>query len=173
MNQTTSSLVHGSALTGAGLMLLAGIAFAGINITVQWAGMISGLSSTTVAFWQYFLAFLFALPLVWRRGFGAMRTRRPVLHFARVMMSAAGVQIWVYALAHVPLWQAIALSITSPFFVLAGAALFLHERVTIQRVGATTFGFIGALIIIAPWSEAFSVFYCYLSPRRRFGRAPR
>ncbi|MCD7058973.1 DMT family transporter [Pelagibacterium xiamenense] len=158
MSQTTSSLPHGSALTGAGLMLLAGIAFAGINITVQWAGIVSGLSSTTIAFWQYFLAFLFALPLVWRRGFGAMRTQRPVLHLARVALSAAGVQVWVFALAHVPLWQAIALSMTSPFFVLAGASLFLRERVTLQRVGATLVGFIGALIIIAPWSEAFTAF---------------
>src|SRR5690606_34293269 len=56
------------------------------------------------------------------------------------------------------LWQAIALSMTSPFFVLAGAALMLGERVTLERVGATAFGFAGALIIIAPWSEAFTPF---------------
>lgn len=156
MNQTTSLPASRSALTGAGLMVLAGIGFAGINVTLQWAGMVSGLSSTAVAFWQYFLAFIFALPLVWRQGLKALRTRHPALHIARVVLSAAGVQVWVIALAHVPLWQAIALSMTSPFFVLAGAALLLGEKVTLERIGATAFGFTGALIIIAPWSEAFT-----------------
>ncbi len=139
-------------------MLMAGVAFAGVNVAVQWAGMVNGISSTAIAFWQYFLGFLFALPLVWRRGFSAMRTKRPLLHIARIVLAAAGVQVWVLALSHVPLWQAIALSMTSPFFVLAGAALMLGERVTLERVGATAFGFAGALIIIAPWSEAFTPF---------------
>lgn len=146
------------ALSGATLMLMAGIAFAGVNVAVQWAGMTSGISSTAIAFWQYFFGFLVALPLVWRQGFSAMRTRRPLLHIVRIVLAAAGVQVWVMALAHVPLWQAIALSMTSPFFVLAGAALVLGERVTLARIGATAFGFAGALIIIAPWSEAFTVY---------------
>ncbi|WP_343070336.1 DMT family transporter [Pelagibacterium limicola] len=156
MTQTTSYFKSSPALTGAGLMLLAGIAFAGVNVAVQWAGMVNGISSTATAFWQYFFGFLFVLPLVWRRGLSAMRTGRPMLHLVRIVLAAAGVQVWVMALAHVPLWQAIALSMTSPFFVLAGAALALRETVTLARVGATAFGFAGALIIIAPWSETFT-----------------
>jgi drug/metabolite transporter (DMT)-like permease len=156
VTRTTSLSKPNPALSGAVLMALAGIAFAGVNIAVQWAGMINGISSTATAFWQYFFGFLFALPLIWHQGFSAMRTKRPLLHIARIVLAAAGVQIWVVALAHVPLWQAIALSMTSPFFVLAGAALMLRERVTLARVGATLFGFAGALIIIAPWSEQFT-----------------
>lgn len=156
MTQTTSYFKSNPAVSGAALMLLAGIAFAGVNVAVQWAGMVSGISPTATAFWQYFFGFLFAIPLIWRQGFSSLRTKRPVLHLVRIILSAAGVQIWVMALAHVPLWQAIALSMTSPFFVLAGAALFLRENVSLTRVGATIFGFVGALIIIAPWSETFS-----------------
>ncbi|SDG86061.1 DMT family transporter [Pelagibacterium luteolum] len=157
MSQTTSAILKSSNLSAAALMVVAGLAFAGVNVALQWAGMIGGLSSTSIAFWQYFLALIFALPLIWRHGLGAMRTGRPVLHIARVVLSAGGVQLWIMALAHVPLWQAIALSMTSPFFVLAGASLFLRERVSLTRIGATIFGFIGALIIIAPWSEQFTL----------------
>lgn len=156
VTQTTSHFKANPALSGAVLMLMAGIAFAGVNVAVQWAGMVNGISPAATAFWQYFFGFLFAVPLIWRQGLSALATKRPLLHLARIVLAAAGVQIWVMALAHVPLWQAIALSMTSPFFVLAGAALMLRERVTLARIGATLFGFAGALIIIAPWSEAFT-----------------
>lgn len=46
---------------------------------------------------------------------------------------------------------------TSPFFIVAGAALLLGERVTLARLAAVLVGFAGAMIIIAPWSENFSV----------------
>jgi drug/metabolite transporter (DMT)-like permease len=157
MSQTTSLTKMTPTVAGAGLMLLAGGAFAGVNVAVQWAGMQSGIASTAIAFWQYALAFLFALPLV-MRNFGAMRTSNWGLHLLRVAFAAAGVQVWVFALSHVPLWQAIALSMTSPFFVIAGAGLILRETITLARVGATLFGFVGALIIIAPWSETFTLY---------------
>jgi drug/metabolite transporter (DMT)-like permease len=157
MSQTTSLTKMTPTVAGAGLMLLAGGAFAGVNVAVQWAGMQSGIASTAIAFWQYGLAFLFALPLV-MRNFGAMRTSNWGLHLLRVAFAAAGVQVWVFALSHVPLWQAIALSMTSPFFVIAGAGLILRETITLARVGATLFGFVGALIIIAPWAETFTLY---------------
>ncbi|WDR07448.1 DMT family transporter [Devosia rhodophyticola] len=147
-----------ASLRGAAFMFSAGLAFAGVNVATQWAGMVDGLSSTAIAFWQYFIALLFALPLIWREGFKALATNHPGQHIIRVVLAAAGVQVWVFALTHVAIWQVIALSMTSPFFVMAGAGLFLGERITLTRVATTLVGFTGALIIIAPWSETFSVY---------------
>lgn len=138
------------------VMTLAGVAFAGINVATQWATMKAGASAPSVAFWQYLIALALSVPLVWR-DFGALRTSHLGLHVLRVAMAAAGVQVWVFALSVVPIWQAIALSMTSPFFVVAGAALLLGERVTPARLGAVLAGFAGAMIIIAPWSEKFSL----------------
>ncbi|WDR04393.1 DMT family transporter [Devosia algicola] len=145
-------------LRGAAFMFAAGLAFAGVNVATQWAGMVEGLSSTAIAFWQYFIAFLFALPLIWREGPKALATNHLGQHILRVLLAAGGVQVWVFALTHVAIWQVIALSMTSPFFVIAGAGLFLGERITLTRLGTTLVGFTGALIIIAPWSETFSVY---------------
>ncbi|WP_252911154.1 DMT family transporter [Aliihoeflea aestuarii] len=144
-----------TAMRGALVMTSAGLAFAGLNVALQHATMIGGASAPAAAFVQYALALLLVMPLVWR-NLGAMRTSRPGLHFLRVVLAAGGVQIWVMALSVVPIWQAVALSMTSPFFVVAGAYLFLGERVTKSRVAATCVGFAGAMVILAPWSETFT-----------------
>ncbi len=57
----------------------------------------------------------------------------------------------------VPIWQAIALVMTSPFFIIIGARLFLGETVGRDRWLATLTGFIGAMIILQPWSDSFTM----------------
>lgn len=138
-------------------MVAAGISFAVVNIAVQAATMVLGLPSTSVAFWQYLLALCVCLPWLWRSGVRLLKTRQLGLHLLRVAFAAAGVQLWVLGLAFVPIWQAIALIMTSPFFVIAGAGLLLGERLTWPRVLATTIGFMGAMIILAPGTALFSL----------------
>lgn len=65
-------------------------------------------------------------------------------------------QVWVMGLAHVPIWQAIALVMTSPFFIILGARVFLGERVGPARWAATFVGFAGAMMILQPWSDTFT-----------------
>lgn len=156
MSQTTSANMPSAALRGAAIMVAAGLAFAGLNVAVQWATVVAGASSPAVAFWQYCIALVLAAPLVWRGGVHILHTQHVGLHLVRVLLAAAGVQVWVYGLSVVPIWQAIALAMTSPFFVVAGAGLLLRERVDVTRVAATVAGFAGAMVIIAPWSEAFT-----------------
>lgn len=146
---------------GAALMVLAGILFAIINLLGQFGTMIQGIAPTRLAFWQYFIAFLISMPWVIRHGIKAMRTGAFMLHFMRVIASAIGVQLWITGLAHVPIWQAIALIMLSPFFVTLGAGVFLGEKTTLERWGAVTAGFIGGMIILAPWAEDFSPYALY------------
>ena len=65
-------------------------------------------------------------------------------------------------LSSVPIWQAIALLMTSPFFVTIGAGLVLGEPVTRDRWLAVIAGFMGGMIILAPWADDFS--YAALYP---------
>ncbi len=146
------------AIAGASWMVLAGVAFALLNVATQWLTMRLSVAPASVAFWQYAFALLLSLPLLRKLGFGALRTKRPVYHLVRVALAALGVQAWVASLAHVPIWQAIALVMTSPFFVIVGARLFLHEKVGAARWLATSAGFGGVMIILQPWSDAFTVY---------------
>nr|WP_319250090.1 DMT family transporter [uncultured Celeribacter sp.] len=156
-----SLAVLGPARAGALLMIGAGVLFAVINALTQYATMIQGVPSSRLAFWQYFIAFLFSAPWVVRHGLSAMRTGNLGLHLLRVAAATIGVQLWVAGLAHVPIWQAIALIMLSPFFVTFGAGLVLREETTPQRWLAVTLGFVGGMIILAPWSEAFSLYALY------------
>ena len=47
---------------------------------------------------------------------------------------------------------------TSPFFINAGAAIFLGEMVGFERWIATAIGFAGAVIILQPWSADFTIY---------------
>ena len=156
MNQTRNFLLRSPAVAAAAIMVLAGVAFAIINVLTQWVTMKMGFGSVSTAFWQYAIALVFSLPYLWRAGVGAMKTHYPMSHVIRVAFSVFGVQAWVMGLAHVPIWQAIALVMTSPFFIILGARLFLKERVGPARWAATATGFAGAMIILQPWSDSFT-----------------
>jgi drug/metabolite transporter (DMT)-like permease len=138
-------------------MLGAGIAYAGVNVATPIATYQLGFPSTSAVFWQYLIAAVLCIPLVWNMGLRALRTRHPVVHLVRIVLSAAGAQAFGFAFAYgVPLWQVIALVMTSPFFIILGAWLFLGEKVRGPRIGATLAGFAGAMIILQPWSSAFT-----------------
>ena len=146
-----------NAVAGACFMILAGAAFAVINVITQTVTGTLGFKPTSDAFWQYFIALVVSLPLVWKYGIGALKTRHPVQHIARVALSALGVQAFVAGLAHgVQIWQVIALVMTSPFFILLGAKVFLGEAVGPNRLLAAVAGFTGAMIVLQPWSSGFS-----------------
>ncbi|USD43680.1 DMT family transporter [Vibrio sp. SCSIO 43135] len=149
---------HHHPIQGASWMLTAGLAFAIVNSLAQIASINYGLSSTTVAFIQYGVALLVILPYLKTLGIRqSLRTQHFGLHAFRVFLSVIGIQLWLWALAYpVPIWQGIALLMTSPLFATVGSGLFLKEKVGIARWGATLAGFAGAMIILEPWSDEFS-----------------
>ena len=153
------------AYLGALYMVLAGMTFAVINALTfvitspaDYGGL--GFKPQSDTFWQYAIALVISLPVLWRTGQLRFRTNQPIPHIVRVLLSAAGLQAFVIAISKgVPVWQVVALTMTAPFFVLIGARLFLRENVTINRWIASLVGFAGALIVTNPWSEAFNVFW--------------
>ena len=140
-------------LAGGFWMVAAGLAFAGVNTLEQIVTTRAGLPAPTAAFFQYFVALLVILPWSGRQGLAALKTRHPWLQGVRVVFAALGVQAWVAGLAHsVPIGAAVALVMTSPFFVTLGAGLVLGERVMAERWIAVTVGFVGAVVILDPFS---------------------
>lgn len=146
-------------ILGATWMVLAGSAFACANTGLQYLGMKLGLASTMAAFLQYGIALLLMLPFVRLSGLKtALQSKHRHLHILRILISVVGIQLWTFALAHVPIWQAIALLMTSPLFATLGSGIFLNEKVRPMRWSATLLGFVGTMIILAPWSDAFSYY---------------
>lgn len=150
-----TSFTSQKSLLGALAMVGAGICFALVNGALQASTMQLGVPSTSAAFWQYGLGLVAALPFVLRRGFSALKTHQLGWHLLRGLLAVIGIQMWVAGLARVEIWQAIALVMTSPFFVIIGAKLFFGERVGLVRWLATLAGFSGGMVILAPWSAGF------------------
>lgn len=163
MTQTmTATSTKSAAFTGAAYMVGAGLLFAVINVANTQLTWVYGLKSTTVAFWEYFIALLFSLPWVFRHLRSSLTTSQIPLHILRVALAAGGVQLWVLGFSSgVPLWQMIALIMTSPFFVTIGSLLVLGETVTKERWISLVIGFIGAMIILSPWSDTFTIAMLY------------
>ncbi|MDN3681832.1 DMT family transporter [Vibrio tapetis subsp. quintayensis] len=147
-----------SPLQGASWMLCAGMAFAVVNSLAQYISINFGVSSTTVAFIQYGIALIAILPYLQTLGFrSALTTHQIGWHLLRVFLSVIGIQLWLWALAYpVPIWQGIALLMTSPLFATLGSGIFLKEKVGAARWCATLAGFIGAMIILEPWADSFT-----------------
>ncbi|UUM32957.1 DMT family transporter [Vibrio japonicus] len=145
-------------LQGASWMLTAGLAFAIVNSLAQVASINYGLSSTTVALIQYAVALVVILPYLKTLGIRqSLKTDHLGMHVFRVFLSVIGIQLWLWALAYpVPIWQGIALLMTSPLFATVGSGLLLKEKVGAARWIATLTGFVGAMIILEPWADDFN-----------------
>lgn len=138
-------------------IISAGVLFACVNTLIPKLTSVSPIDAGVIALVQYMVAFLFLMPSMINVGFfQSLKTKHFGEHCFRVFLSAIGIQCWTMALAHpIPIWQGIALLMTSPLFVTIGSGLLLKEKVDKKRWFATLLGFIGAMIILEPWSENF------------------
>ncbi len=146
-----------NSMLGALFMVLAAFTFSLVNSANDISQQQNGVSAPAVAFFQYLFATIFALPWIWREGRKALKTNNLFWHILRVILSAIGVQAFVASFTVMPFPQIIALVMVSPFFVIIGAGLFLKENITIWRVLATIVAFSGAMIILQPWANDFTI----------------
>lgn len=142
---------------GAIAIITAGFLFACVNTLIPKLTSVSAIDASVIALVQYLVAFVFLMPSMANMGFfQSLKTKHFGMHCFRVFLSAIGIQCWTMALAYpIPIWQGIALLMTSPLFVTIGSGLFLKEKVDAKRWVATFLGFVGAMIILKPWAENF------------------
>lgn len=79
-----------------------------------------------------------------------LKTRRPQLHLLRLLVSVTSTYSFMYACSLTSLTSLYTLSYTSPIFVLIFSAIFLHEKVDLNRWIAVAIGFIGVWIALKP-----------------------
>jgi len=137
------------------LMLGSTLAFAAMVLMIRLAS--STIATTEIAFFRNFFGLIALLPLVLRRGQPFPRTRYFGRYFARTSIGLASMLCAFWVIGHLPLSQAVSLSYSAPIFVTIGAVLLLGETVRIRRWFAVVAGFIGVLVILRPWSHAFSM----------------
>jgi len=112
------------------------------------------LSESVIGLFRSLCSLIFFVPLIVRRGFGFLATSRPFGHFWRAAFGYGSFLLFVFAVARLPLGDAVALSFTSPFWsILIGVFLF-GDRMTLRLGLAVVIGFGGVLLIAQPSAEA-------------------
>lgn len=136
------------------LMLGSTLLFGLMTIAIRLAS--ATLHTFEIAFFRNFFGLVAATPLVLRHGPDLLRTSQLPRYLFRCAIGVVSMLAGFWAIGHLPLAQAVALSYSTPIFVTIAAVLFLHEQVRARRWAAVALGFIGVLIIVRPGSAGFS-----------------
>ncbi|RMH93063.1 DMT family transporter [Lysobacter pythonis] len=145
-------------------MLASTLSFGLMALTIRLAS--KTLPTWEIAFFRNAFGLLFLLPMLFGPALSSTRPGREIAatvrtaqlprYFIRCLIGLLGMFCMFWSLAHLPLGQAISLSYSSPIFVTLFAVWMLGEQVRIRRWLAVAAGFIGVLVIVRPWSDAFS-----------------
>lgn len=150
----------GNTLTGIALLLT------GLSLVPAMDAMAKYLSAWhsagQLAWARYVFHFLALAPLiVWLYGWGGFRPNRLGLQIVRAGVLMIATLAFFTALSGMPLADAIAIVFVAPLIVTALAPIVLKERVGARRWAAVAAGFVGALIIVRPGGEGFTVYALY------------
>ena len=88
------------------------------------------------------LFFFFKSNFVW--------TEKPILQLIRGLLLLGTNICFYYAVSHISLSKALALTFISPLVVTVFSSIFLSEKVRIKRWSAIVVGFTGAIVVIRP-----------------------
>ena len=140
-------------------MMASTASFSAMIIAVRY------LADTIPPFEQVFLrsviSLAIGLPMVIRVWRETAQTFRPNalgrLYAGRGLSTYIGVSAWFFAIAALPLAEAVALHFTLPIIGLILSAVVLREHITRARWMAVVIGFGGVLIILRPGAEAFDI----------------
>ncbi len=108
-----------------------------------------------VAWMRMLGLFLGVCFIIAQRGVRILYTPKPHLQIIRGVVAACSATLFVFAIDHVPLADAIAVSFVAPFIVTIFGAVLLKEPVGIRRWLAVLAGFIGMLVVIRPGMGVF------------------
>jgi drug/metabolite transporter (DMT)-like permease len=145
-----------SHLRAAWLMLASTVVFGAMAIMIRLAS--AELHTFEVAFFRNFFGLVATLPLLARHGAMLLRTPRLGRYLFRCAIGLVSMFAGFWAIGHLPLAQAIALSYSSPLFVTIFAALLLHETVRARRWTAVALGFLGVIVLLRPGADTFNAF---------------
>ena len=135
----------------------------GRGLLLMGLGMFLFAAVDTIA--KFLTSDLHPLQIVWTRQLGLLvgalfllalhgrhlfLTAHPVLQLIRGLVAALSAAAFIFAIRHVPLADAVAVSFVAPFLVTLLAALVLREPVGWRRWVAVVLGFVGSMIILRP-----------------------
>ena len=136
------------------LMTVGTVLFGFMAVCIRLAS--EQLHAFEIAFFRNFFGLVFILPILFKHGPSILRTNKLGFYTGRCAIGMVSMLAGFWAIVHLPLAQAIALSYSSPLFVTIAAVIVLGEVVRARRWTAVIVGFLGVLVIVRPGSDDFT-----------------
>lgn len=126
-----------------------------MDTSAKWLAML-GVIAVQITFLRYFFHFLWVVVLyVPKEGLSVFRSSKPQWQALRAVVLLGGTFFNFAALHYLPLTITIAIFFSVPLIVCLLSIPVLGEKVGLHRLSAVAVGFIGVLVIVAPWNEQF------------------
>ncbi|GAA6129959.1 DMT family transporter [Halopseudomonas sabulinigri] len=138
---------------GALLLALSALLFAIMGVLIREVS--SGVNNETVVFFRNLVGVFFFLPMMLLKGFAPFRTQRLTSHFLRTFYGLGAMYCFFYAIAHLPLADAMVFTYAAPVFTPLLAWWWLRESLTPRIVGMVLIGFVGVLLVAKPSGALF------------------
>ncbi len=138
------------------LMVAAVLFFTAMDASAKALAREVGITATLWA--RYTGQTLVVMVLVAHRFPGVLKTRYPKLQLARSLLLLLTTAFFFVGIANIGLSEATAIMNVNPVLITLGAALFLGEPLGIRRVFGIGVAMIGALIVIRPGGDVFTLY---------------
>jgi drug/metabolite transporter (DMT)-like permease len=135
------------------LMFASTVGFGLMALTIKYASRT--LPTFEIAFFRNAFGLLVLLPIILHSK-APLRTKQLPRYLLRSAIGVGSMLSGFWAIGHLPLSQAIALSYSTPLFVTIAAVIWLGEIVRKRRWAAVIVGFIGVLVVVHPGTSEFS-----------------
>jgi drug/metabolite transporter (DMT)-like permease len=150
----TKSGLHYQPVRALLYMALAGFSLTLLDVGVKW--LTTDYTPPQIAFLRYMIGIGFAIAIASQAGgVRTLKTKRPFGHLLRSALNLATMLTFYYALARLPLADAIAIGYAGPLFMTVLSVPLLKERVGPRRWVAVLLGFAGVVVILRPSHAGF------------------
>ncbi len=139
---------HDHSTRAALLMLAAALLFAAAGALIKQVS--AQLPNEMVVFFRSLFGLLALTPFFLRHGLRYYATRRPGAHLVRAGAGLAAMYCYFYAIAHLPLSEAVLLNYTAPLFIPLAALLWVGEPFSPRLWWPIGIGFVGIGFILKP-----------------------
>jgi drug/metabolite transporter (DMT)-like permease len=134
-------------------MVGASLLFAAMGLAVKAASR--ELPNSAVVFFRNAVALLALLPWLGRLGPSGLRTRHLGEHLVRGLFGLAAMYCFFFALARLPLAEAVLLNYSVPLFMPLVERSWLKERLPARIWGPLAVGFAGIVLVLRPGPGLF------------------
>jgi len=141
-------------MQGAALLALSALLFSLMGVGVREVS--ASVNNESVVFFRNLVGVLFFLPLILLKGVAPLKTTRLKAHLWRTGYGLAAMYCFFYALAHLPLADAMLFTYSAPLFTPLIAWWWLKEPLSKRILLTTGIGLLGVLLVAKPSAALLS-----------------